>query len=101
MDTERFLANAGDPDLVPQIKSDLKAGNVEALARDFPRLVGPGLDYTTANLLHGHLGQLRNKTGFKERKTKVALLGSFTTKPLANLLDLFLFSRANWPAAWS
>lgn len=94
MDTERFLANAGDPDLVPQIKADLKAGDVEALARDFPRLIGPGLDYTTANLLHGQLGQLRNKIEFKERKTKVALLGSFTTKPLANLLDLFLFSRA-------
>jgi FkbH-like protein len=90
VEIERFLANAGDPDLIPQIKVDLKAGNVEALAKDFPRLIGPGLDYTTANLLHRQLGQLRRQIEFKERRTKVALLGSFTTKPLADLLDLFL-----------
>jgi FkbH-like protein len=90
VEIERFLANAADPDLIPQIKIDLKAGNVEALARDFPRLVGPGLDYTTASLLHRQLGQLRRQIELKERRTKVALLGSFTTKPLADLLDLFL-----------
>lgn len=94
MEIERFVANAGDPDLIPQLKAAFKAGNVEELARDFPRLVGPGLDYTTANLMHRQLGALRNKIGFKERKTKVALLGSFTTKPLADLLDLFLFAGA-------
>lgn len=92
MEIERFLANADDPELILQIKADLKAGNVEALCRDFPRLLGPGLDYTTANLLHRQLGQLRKKIDLKERRTKVALLGSFTTKPLANLLDLFLFA---------
>ncbi len=90
MEIERFLANPGEPDLIPQIKADLKAGNVEALARDFPRLIGPGLDYTTANLLHRQLVQLRTKADLKERQTKLALLGSFTTKPLADLLDLFL-----------
>jgi FkbH-like protein len=93
VEIERFLGNPGDPDLIPQIKADLKAGNVKALATDLPRLIDPGLDYTTANLMHRQLGQLRKKIELKERKTKVAFLGSFTIKPLADLLDLFLFAR--------
>jgi FkbH-like protein len=89
---ERFLADPSDPALIPQIKADLKAGNVEALARDLPRVIVPGLDFTTANSLYRQLGQLRKRTDLKARRTKVAVLGSFTTKPLADLLDLFLFA---------
>ena len=60
------------------------------MAEVFPRLLVPGLDYTLANALHRMLGQIRQKARLHDRTARIAVLGSFTTHPLAALLELFL-----------
>ena len=92
---ERFLASEGGPgaaagELLRWIKAELKAGNIDPLGAVFPRLLIPGLDYTTANALHHLLGQLRQKARLHDRTAKIAVLGSFTTHQLVSLLELFL-----------
>jgi FkbH-like protein len=92
---ERFTASAAEDhragaELSSWIKAEIKKGNFEELAKVFPRLVIPGLDYTTATSLCRPLKQLRQKVRFDERAPRVAVLGSFTTGQLVALLDLYL-----------
>jgi hypothetical protein len=72
------------------VKAQIKNGEVDDLVRVFPRLLGPGLDYTTANFLCRALKKLRQQTRVPETPIKIAVLGSFTTHPLVLLTDLFL-----------
>jgi FkbH-like protein len=93
---ERFLANeAGDKDatdeLLHWLKSQIKAGNAGQLAEIFPRLLSPELDYTIAVSLQRILKQIRS-AGFLKGTTRIAVLGSMTTNPLVNLVDLYLQS---------
>ena len=92
---ERFLASEGGPsatagELLRWIKAELKAGNIDVLRDVFPRLLTPGLDYTTANALHHLLGQLGQKARLHDRTARIAVLGTFTTHQLVSLLELFL-----------
>ena len=72
------------------IKAEIKSGNVDEIAKVFPRLVVPGLDYTTATCLCGPLKQIRQKAHFDDLAPRVAVLGGFTTRQLISLLDLYL-----------
>jgi FkbH-like protein len=92
---ERFLASAAGPDaddagLLSWMRAELKAGNADPVADILPRLIVPGLDYTTANSLHRMLGQLRRGARPHDRTARIAVLGGFTTHQLADLLDLYL-----------
>jgi FkbH-like protein len=94
---ERFLANSsvdGDVsgELISWLKGELKAGRAESVAKLFQRLVIPGLDYTSANALHRLLKQIRRAAPAQKRRTKIAVLGSMTTRQLTDLLDLYLQS---------
>ena len=94
---ERYLASASiDPkvrsDLIAALKSELKAGNGEHIAKLFPRLVIPELDYTTATALHRILKQVLRTHPSKSRALKIAVLGSVTTKQLIDLIGLYLHS---------
>jgi predicted enzyme involved in methoxymalonyl-ACP biosynthesis len=92
---ENFVANAVDDknagnELLSWLKTELKAGNFEHLARIFPRLVIPGLDYTTAAALHRVLKKIRSARSPAAGAIKIAVLGSMTTHQLIELLDLYL-----------
>jgi FkbH-like protein len=91
---DRYLAKVtfdGDvrSELISSLKSDIKGGNAERVATLFPRLVVPGLDYTTATALHRLLKQVRQTIPTKPT-TKIAVLGSVTTRQLIDLIDLYL-----------
>lgn len=82
---ERFMVSgSGDKDagkrLFPWLKDEVRAGKLEGVAEIFPRLLIPGLDYTTATSLHRILKQLRAGGGrAPERRTRIAVLMSATT----------------------
>ena len=91
---ERFLAKPGlnsdaSRNLLASLKGDLKAGEAASVAKLLPRLIVPGIDYTTASALHRLLKQVREALPVK-RTTKIAVVGSITTKQLTDLLDLYL-----------
>ena len=91
---ERFIAKAGvhsdaSHALIASLKSDLKAGETASVAKLFPRLIVPGLDYTTASALHRLLKQVRQTLPAKQT-IKIAVVGSTTTRQLIDLLDLYL-----------
>ena len=92
---ERYLATSGaDPsiggELLSWLKSQLAEGGAEQVADLFPRLVIPGLDYTTANSLHRVLKRIRSSRASKDRSIKIAVLGSSTTHQLVDMIDLYL-----------
>jgi FkbH-like protein len=92
---ERFMVSgSGDKDagqrLFRWLKDELRAGNLQGVAETFPRLLIPGLDYTTATSLHRILNQLRAGGHAPERRTRIAVLGSATTHQLVDFLDLYL-----------
>ena len=92
---ERFLASGANDhrvgaEISSRIRAEIKKGHIDELATVFPRLVVPGLDYTTAISLSRPLKQLRQKVQYDNRTPRVAILGSFTTHQLASLLDLYL-----------
>jgi FkbH-like protein len=94
---ERFLAKSAEDrdvcnELISWLKAELKAGNVDHLAELFPRLVIPGLDYTTANSLHRVLKQIQSVRRAPNLTPRIAVLGSMTTRQLVDLLDLYLQS---------
>ena len=72
------------------MKAQVKAERWDRLAEIFPRLVVPGLDYTTATSLHRILSQVKKHKPASGRRPRVAVLGSFTTHQLVDLLDLYL-----------
>jgi FkbH-like protein len=92
---ERYLATSGmDADicgeLLTWLKAQLAAGQADQIADLFPRLVIPGLDYTTANSLYRTLKRIRSLRATSGRSTKIAILGSSTTHQLVDLIDLYL-----------
>ena len=54
-----------------------------------PRLIIPGLDYTSALSLHRTASRVAQQAPVKNRPVKI-VLGSFTTHQLATFLDLYL-----------
>ncbi len=55
------------------------------------RVIGPTLDYTSAQSLYRIFRQFSGRSG-SGQKTRFAVLGSFTTKQLVALLELYLFA---------
>jgi FkbH-like protein len=92
---EHYLAKALiDPsarrELLDGLKSEIGSGRGAALADLFPRLAIAGLDYSTATSLHRLLQASRREAPAPTVTYKIAVLGSVTTKPLIDLLDLYL-----------
>jgi hypothetical protein len=77
---ERFMVSgSGDKGagqhLFRWLKEELRAGTMQGVAETFPRLLIPGLDYTTATSLHRVLKQLRAGGGHApERRTRIAVM---------------------------
>ncbi|MAI78969.1 MAG: methoxymalonyl-ACP biosynthesis protein FkbH [Deltaproteobacteria bacterium] len=84
----------GDPDVWKELqawmKAELQTDDAGALQAAFPRLVIPGLDYTTAVSLQRTLKRLRAKIKHTGQAPKLAILGGYTTAPLAGLVELYL-----------
>jgi FkbH-like protein len=92
---ERYLATSGMDaaicsELLTWLKAQLASGHADQIADLFPRLVIPGLDYTTANSLHRALKRIRSLGTTSGRSTKIAVLGSSTTHQLVDMVDLYL-----------
>lgn len=73
------------------IKARTGGGEWDSLAATLPRLIGAGLDYTTAISLHRTMKRIPQEAR-KGRKTRIAVLGSFTTHQLVSLLELYLYA---------
>lgn len=85
---------AGRPELfkavTTRIREAMDAGQFDQAATALQRVIVPSADYTSAQALVRLRQKLRGKTEIR-RRIKLAVLGSFTTKQLASLIDLHLF----------
>lgn len=73
------------------LKRAAEGDQTEAAASALRRIVDPGMDYTAAVSMY----RIRRKLAGRLResaKLRIAVLGSFTTDQLAQLIDLFLFA---------
>ncbi len=92
---EKYLGSMSDPraaygEISAWLKSQARAQRWDRLKEIIPRLITPGLDYTSAISLHRMLGQVSQQAPVHDRKAKIAFLGSFTTHQLVSLLELYL-----------
>jgi FkbH-like protein len=78
--------------LTADLRRLLREGNVAAAEAALRRAVLPTLDYTSAQSLCRICAQIRERKATTATKTRLAVLGSFTTKQLVSLIDLYLFA---------
>ena len=78
--------------LLRWLKDQIKEGHADLAAEVLPRLLIPGLDYTTAVSLCRVLRSIRSNRPTPNRAPKIAVLGSVTTHQLVEFLDLHLQS---------
>jgi hypothetical protein len=78
--------------LVAGLREALQTGDVAGAASVLRRVVSPTLDFTSAQALCRVLTQLRGCGVQSPQKSRLAVLGSFTTKQLVALLELGLFA---------
>jgi FkbH-like protein len=96
LDLAEKLLSSGSRDegasgeLLRWMKGEVKKGRPDLALAVLPCLVTPDLDYTLAVLLHRTLKQARRPRTDEDRVVRIALLGSSTTHPILDLLDLFL-----------
>ena len=86
---ERYLAQPQAADLLKWARAAFRDDPI-AFARVLPRLISPELPYTTANGLKRLLTQLRSIVTLNESLMRIAILGGSNTRPLAELLELYL-----------
>jgi FkbH-like protein len=79
------------PQFVKELEKALAAGDAESVAVRFRQTVVPDLDFTSASALARFLPKIRARMGAREKRQRIAVLGSFTTAQLTSFLDLFLF----------
>jgi FkbH-like protein len=94
---ENYFSASADPgtayrSIAGWIKAQTAAKDWDSLALAIPRLIGPGLDYTTAQSLHRTMKRVCQEAPPRGRKPRIAVLGSFTTHQLVSLLELFLYA---------
>lgn len=95
---DRFIAVRGADAGV--IFKELTTALRQAIAKDqcaeaaaaLRRAIVPTLDYSRLQSLHRIRQLLRGKATGSRQSVKFAILGSFTTKQLADFIDLFLFA---------
>ncbi len=92
---DNFLASSSDPgtayrELSRWLKAEIKAERWQNVAAVLPRVILPGLDYTSAVSLQRIFKQASEAVKLHDRKTKIAILGSFTTHQLADFIALYL-----------
>src|SRR5205814_1253199 len=78
--------------LLSCIKQAIKQDRLDEAARALAAAVGPGLDFTSAQSLVRLRERLRGQVDLGNTRCRLAVLGSFTTDQIAQLIDLFLFS---------
>ena len=94
---EKYLATAADdkPGVLSELLADLRAllaqGRWSEAAAIVQRAVVPGSDFTTLQSLYRIYDKLKPHVE-QRQKTKLAILGSFTTTQLAQAVELALFS---------
>jgi FkbH-like protein len=80
-------------ELLKWMKSEAKNGRPEQVLALLPSLVHPDLDYSLAQSLYRLVKQIRPPRGAETRDVRIALLGTMTTHPVTDLLDLFLYAQ--------
>jgi FkbH-like protein len=83
---ERFAA------LSSAIRRLIKSGDFDGAATFIRALVSPQLDYTSVLTLVRHFGACRGKCSPSAQTTRLAVLSSFTSDQLVQMLELFLFA---------
>ena len=78
--------------LVARLKEALAAGQFEEAAAVLRRAVLPTLDYTSAQTLYRMYKRLRGRIAEPARAARLAVLSSFTSKQLTELIELHLFA---------
>lgn len=78
--------------IVSALRQAATSGDVEIVRSVFRVIVQPTLDFTSTQSLIRVLKELRKQAPAPAKRTRLAVLGSFTTKQLVSLIDLFLFS---------
>jgi FkbH-like protein len=78
-------------ELIAGLRQAMARGLYDETACALRRAVVPTLDYTCLQSLQRIRQQLRGKANDGRQVVKLAILGSFTTKQLAQFIDLFLF----------
>ncbi|MGD0506036.1 MAG: HAD-IIIC family phosphatase [Steroidobacteraceae bacterium] len=94
---ENFIARGANDkgsstQLLRWLKDRIKEGHVDLAADVLPRLLVPGLDYTTTVSLCRVLRSIRGTRSSPNQGPKIAVLGSVTTHQLVEFLDLHLQS---------
>ncbi len=79
-------------ELAAGLRQAIAKGDSNAAAAALRRAIVPTLDYTRLQSLQRIRKQLRGKATAGRAAVKLAILGSFTTKQLADFIDLFLFA---------
>jgi FkbH-like protein len=87
-------ARVGDAfkELTAGLRQAMAQGLLNEAAGALRRAIVPTLDYTRLQSLQRIRKQLRGKTTDARLTVKLGILGSFTTKPLADFIELFLFA---------
>ena len=92
---ERYLGLSSDPKAAYQeiagwLKRYIKTERWDNLRETLPRLMIPGLDFTSAFSLYRMMQQVSRRVRLHDRQTKIAVLGSCTTHQLNSLIELYL-----------
>jgi FkbH-like protein len=92
---EKYLSLSSDPsaaykEIARWVKAAIAEERWDQLGEVIPRFIIPGLDYTSAVSLHRTLQKVGQNTRLHGRRTKIAVLGSFTTHQLVSLIELYL-----------
>lgn len=74
------------------LKGRMEEGRWDEVAGVLPQLLVPDLDYTSATTLHRIARRVAEHASLGERRVKIAVLGSFTTHQLVDLVELFLLA---------
>ena len=74
------------------MREEVQSSNFEQVAIVMRRLVSPSLDYTSAQSLSRIVALLKSRDVQLPHKTRLAVLGSFTTTQLVPFIELNLFS---------
>ena len=92
---ERYLGLSSDPkaayqEIADWLKRQIKTERWDDLREALPRLMIPGLDFTSAFSLYRMMQQVSRRVRLHDRQTKIAVLGSCTTHQLNSLIELYL-----------
>jgi len=87
-------------DLARELEGAMRAGALGEAAAALRRAIVVTLDYTSAQTLYRSYRSVRPHLPATGSVARLAVLGSFTSEPLTQLIELFLFAGGARPEVW-